>query len=89
MADYTSDALSDEAFEQLLARLNVQDSDPVTSPLRTPSPRARSLARESPSRTFPAIRHRTVLTTPPTTPPTTSTIYRYGISTQAGYTADW
>ncbi|KAJ7325482.1 hypothetical protein DFH08DRAFT_886700 [Mycena albidolilacea] len=83
---YTSDALSDEEFAQLLARLNVQDSDdPLTPPPRTPSPRARSLARESSSRTFPTIRprtYRTALTTPPT-------IYSYGNSAQAGYTLDW
>ncbi|KAJ7801668.1 hypothetical protein B0H14DRAFT_3489325 [Mycena olivaceomarginata] len=89
MTDYTSDALSDEAFAQLLTRLNVQDNDLGTPPPHTPSPRARSLARESPSRTFPAIHRRILLTTLATTPPTTSTVYRYGISTQVGYTADW
>ncbi|KAJ7343880.1 hypothetical protein DFH08DRAFT_871385 [Mycena albidolilacea] len=89
MIEHTSDALSDEDFVRLLARLNVQDNDRVTPPPRTPSPPARSLARESPSRTFLAIRPRTFLTTPPTTLPATSAIYNYGTPTAAGYTADW
>ncbi|KAJ7701273.1 hypothetical protein B0H14DRAFT_3527735 [Mycena olivaceomarginata] len=89
MIEHTSDALSDEDFARLLARLNVQDNDRVTPPPRTPSPPARSLARESSSRTFLAIRPRTVLTTPPMTPPATSAIYSYGTPTAAGYTADW